>query len=37
MIPITAKENKFHQEQEKCHICQKEFCYDKVKKRIKIH
>ena len=28
MIPTTDKENKFYEEQEKCHICQKEFCYD---------
>ena len=37
MIPITPKENKFYEEQEKCYICQKEFCHDKIKKRIKIH
>ena len=29
MIPLTDNENKFYEEQEKCHICQKEFCYDK--------
>ena len=33
MIPLTDKKNKFYEEQEKCHICQKEFCYDKMKKR----
>ena len=34
MIPLIDKENKPYEEQKKCHICQKEFCYDKnVKKR----
>ena len=33
MIPLTDKENKLYEEQEKCHICQKEFCYDKNGKR----
>ena len=34
MIPLTDNENNFYEEQKKCHICQKEFCYDKnVKKR----
>ena len=33
MIPLTDKENKFYEEQEKCHICQKEFCYDKNDKK----
>ena len=38
MIPLTDKENKFYEEQEKCHICQKEFCYDKNdKKKFKIY
>ena len=32
MIPLTDKENKYYEEQEKCHICQKEFCYDKNEK-----
>ena len=32
MIPLTDNENKFYEEQEKCHICQKEFCYDKNEK-----
>ena len=32
MIPLTDSENKFYKEQEKCHICQKEFCYDKKEK-----
>ena len=29
MIPLTDNENKSYEVQEKCHICQKEFCYDK--------
>ena len=38
MIPLTEKENKFYEEQEKSHICQKEFCYDKnEKKKFKIY
>ena len=38
MIPLTDKENKFYEEQEKCHICQKEFCYDKnEKKKFKLY
>ena len=32
MIQLTDKENNFYEEQEKCHICQKEFCYDKNEK-----
>ena len=32
MIPLPDKENKFYEEQEKCHVCQKEFCYDKNEK-----
>ena len=38
MIPLTDNENKSYEEQEKCHICQKEFCYDKnEKKKFKIY
>ena len=38
MIPLIDNENKFYEEQEKCHICQKEFCYDKNdKKKIKLY
>ena len=38
MIPLTDKENKYYEEQEKCHICQKEFCYDKNdKKKFKVY
>ena len=33
MIPLTDKKNKFYEEQEKCHICQKEFCYDRNEKK----
>ena len=32
MIPLTDNENRFYEEQEKCHICQKEFWYDKNEK-----
>ena len=31
MIPLTDNEIKFDEEQKKCHICQKGFCYDKNK------
>ena len=38
MIPLTDNENKFCEEQEKYHICQKEFCYDKnEQKKFKIY
>ena len=38
MISLTDNENKSYEEQKKCHICQKEFCYDKnAKKRFKIY
>ena len=36
MIPLTDNENESYEEQEKCHICQKEFCYDKNNKKKKI-
>ena len=32
MIPLTDNENKYYEEQEKCHLCQKEFYYDKNEK-----
>ena len=32
MIPPIDNENKFYEEQEKCHICQNNFCYDKNEK-----
>ena len=31
-IPLTDSENKFYEEQEVCHICQKEFRHDKNEK-----
>ena len=38
MIPLTENENKFYEEQKECHICQKEFCYDKNnKKKFKLY
>ena len=35
MMQLTDKENKFYEEQEICHICQKKFCYDKNEKKKK--
>ena len=32
MILLTGEEIKFYEEQEVCHICKKEFCYDKNEK-----
>ena len=32
MISLTDNENKYYEKQEKCYICQKEFCYDKIEK-----
>ena len=29
MIPLTDEENKFYEEQKECHICKKEFYFDK--------
>ena len=38
MIPLTDDENIFYEEQKECHICQKEFCYDKnEKKKFKLY
>ena len=31
-IPLTDNENKYHEEQKECYICQKEFCCDKNQK-----
>ena len=31
MIPLTDKEKKFYEKQKVCHICKKEFCYNKNK------
>ena len=33
MIPLTDNKNKTYNEQDKCHICKKEFCYDKNGKK----
>ena len=32
MIPLTDNENTFYEELEECHICQKDFCYNKDEK-----
>ena len=32
MIPLTDNENKYYEDQRKCHICNKKFCYDKNEK-----
>ena len=38
MIFLTDNENKFYEEQKKCYICQKGFCYDKnEKKKFKLY
>ena len=34
-IPLTDNENKFYEEQKECHICQKEFFYNKNEKKKK--
>ena len=34
MMPLIDNENKYYEEQEKYHICQKEFCYDKNEKNV---
>ena len=31
-IPLTDNENKYHEEQKECYICQKEFCWNKNQK-----
>ena len=33
MIPLTDKEIESHEKQKVCHICKKEFCYDKNEKK----
>ena len=33
MIPLTYEEKEFHERQEVCHICKKEFCTDKNGKK----
>ena len=38
MIPLTDNENKSNEEQKECHICQKEFCYNKnIKTKFKLY
>ena len=38
IIPLTDSENKFHEAQKNCHICQKEFCcHENEKKKFKIY
>ena len=32
MIPLPDNENNFYNEQKECHICKREFCYDKSEK-----
>ena len=34
-MPLTKEEKKSYKKQEACHICQKEFCYDKDYKNYK--
>ena len=33
MIPLKDEETKFYEEQEVCHICKTEFCFDKNNKK----
>ena len=37
MIPLTNKEIKSYEKQKVCHICKKEFCDDKNKKKVRDH
>ena len=37
MIPLTNKEIKSYENQNVCHICKKEFCDNKNKKKLKDH
>ena len=37
MIPLTNKELKSYENQKVCHICKKEFCDNKNKKKLKDH
>ena len=38
MRPLTDNENRSYEEQKKCHICQKRFCYDKnEEKKFKLY
>ena len=36
MIPLTDKEIESHEKQKVCHICKKEFCYDKNEKKMNL-
>ena len=33
MIPLTDEEIIYYEKQKLCHICKKEFCYDKNEKK----
>ena len=35
MIPLTDEEIEFYEKQNICHICQKEFCYNKNEKKLR--
>ena len=35
MIPLTNEEKESYEDQETCHICEKEFCTDEDKKELK--
>ena len=37
MTPLTDSENKYYEEKKECYICQKEFCYHRNKKKIKLY
>ena len=38
MIPLTDEEIEFYENQDVCHICQKQFCYNKNEKnKLKLH
>ena len=33
MTPLTDDENRYYEEQKKCYICRKAFCYDEKRKK----
>ena len=37
MIPLAYKEIKSYEKQKICHMCKKEFCHDKNKKKVRNH
>ena len=37
MIPLTNKEIKSYEKQKVCHICKKELCDDRNKKKVRYH